>query len=169
MVLQDLVSGQPRLVDVGIGEMCLSESSEEVLVTHALGSCIGLALFDRRLRLGGLIHTMLPLSSASSDSYSKAPLMFTDTGVAILLQEMFDLGCRREHIVAKVAGAGSQVDHGGLFRIGERNYAVLRRILWKNDILIAAEDIGGSVARTMALEIATGRTMIRSQGTQVDL
>lgn len=154
---------------VGIGEMVVSGDRSDVLVTYALGSCVGLSLYDPVLRIGGLIHCMLPLSSANTETSPKSPLMFTDTGVAALLRGLFDAGCRREHLVAKVAGAASNLDEGGLFRIGERNYAVLRRVLWKNDVLIAGEAIGGAEARTLTLEIATGRTCVRARGTEIEI
>lgn len=149
---------------VGIAEMLLSEGADDVLVTHSLGSCLGVALFDPGAGWGGLVHCMLPLSRANPDRAASQPCMFTDTGVAALLGAMFDLGCRRERIVAKVAGAASQLDEEGFFRIGERNYAVLRRILWKNRILIAAEDVGGRETRTLLLEIGSGRTIVKTDG-----
>jgi chemotaxis protein CheD len=90
--------------------------------------------------------------------------MFTDTGIAVLLQSLFDLGATRKDLVANVAGASQTMDRQRLFRIGERNYTVLRKLLWKNEILIAAEDVGGTSSRTMYLEMATGRTFIKSDG-----
>jgi len=85
------------------------------------------------------------------------------------MQEMFNRGSRRERIVAKVAGAASALDDGGLFRIGERNYAVLRRILWKNGVLIAAEDVGGTETRTLSVEVGTGRVLVKSGSLSVEL
>jgi chemotaxis protein CheD len=56
-----------------------------------------------------------------------------------------------------------------MFKIGERNYGVLRKVLWKNSILIAAEDVFGTAARTMYLHMDTGRVVIRSNGQCKDL
>ena len=70
----------------------------------------------------------------------------------------------KKRLVAKVAGASRLLDEKRLFKIGERNYTVLRKILWKNDILIAAEDIGGTAPRTMVLRIADGQTVIKCNG-----
>jgi chemotaxis protein CheD len=149
---------------VGIAEMLVSGRADHVLVTHSLGSCLGVALFDPETGWGGLVHCMLPLSRANPERAAAEPCIFTDTGVAALLGAMFEAGCRRERIVAKVAGAASQLDEEGFFRIGERNYAVLRRILWKNRILIAAEDVGGRDTRTLLLEIGSGRTLVKKDG-----
>ncbi len=71
--------------------------------------------------------------------------------------------------MAKVAGGVSLLDEKGLFRIGERNYTVLRKVLWKNNIMVAAEDVGGAASRTMHLYMDSGRTTIKSGGKEVDL
>lgn len=154
---------------VGISEMKTSSQADDVLITYSLGSCVGLSLYDPRARVGGLVHCMLPLSKLDPDKARANPEMFTDTGVAALLQAIFDLGAERKRTIAKVAGAASVLDEKGLFKIGERNYTVLRKVLWKNNILIAAEAVGGTIARTMSLYMATGRTTIRSGGREVEL
>lgn len=158
-----------RRRNVGIAEFAISEDVEETLVTHSLGSCIGVALHDPRAHIAGLVHCMLPLSRMNPARALENPCVFTDTGVGTLLQEMFDRGAKRELIVAKVAGAASSLDEGGFFRIGERNYAVLRKILWKNGILIASEDVGGASTRTLFLETGTGRVVVKTGTISVDL
>jgi chemotaxis protein CheD len=154
---------------IGISDMKTSSRSDDVLVTYSLGSCVGLSLYDPAACVGGLVHCMLPLSTLDVEKAKANPQMFTDTGVAALLQAVFDLGAERKRLIAKVAGAASLLDEKGLFRIGERNYTVLRKVLWKNNILIAAEDVGGTIARTLSLYMATGRTTIRSGGREREL
>lgn len=154
---------------VSISEMAVSKHPDDVLITYSLGSCVGLSLYDPASGVGGLIHCMLPLSKIDPQKAKAKPPMFTDTGVTALLENVFDEGASRRHLVAKVAGAASLLDEKGLFKIGERNYTVLRKILWKNNILIAAEDVGGTIARTMALYMNNGRTTIKSQGKEVEL
>lgn len=154
---------------IGISEMKISVERDDVLVTYSLGSCVGLSLFDPVAGVGGMIHCMLPLSKIDLAKAQARPCMFTDTGVPALLQAVFNLGAERRNLVAKVAGASSLLDEKGLFKIGERNYTVLRKVLWKNNILIAAEDVGGTTARTMSLYMADGRTTIKSNGREVEL
>jgi chemotaxis protein CheD len=95
--------------------------------------------------------------------------MFVDLGVQALLDSMYALGAGRRTLVAKVAGGAAVFDDRGMFRIGERNYATLRKVLWKNDILITAEDVGGTKARTMYVSVATGRVLLRFGMEQVEL
>jgi chemotaxis protein CheD len=162
-------SGPRPTITVGISEMSISSNADDVIVTYSLGSCVGVSLYDPVAKVGGLIHCMLPLSKIDEEKASKAPAMFVDTGVSVLIQELFNRGADRARIEARVAGGGSPMDEKGMFKIGERNYAVLRKVLWKNSILIAAEDVAGTAARTMYLHIASGRVVIRSNGQCKDL
>lgn len=156
-------------VTVGISEMAISSEPEETLITYSLGSCVGLTLYDPVARVGGLIHSMLPLSKIDPEKAGRMPCMFVDTGVPALLTELYARGAQRRNLVAKVAGGSQILDAQGVFNIGERNYTVLRKLLWKNDILIAGEDVGGSVPRTMSLHVETGKTVLKMSGREVEL
>jgi chemotaxis protein CheD len=92
-----------------------------------------------------------------------------DTGVPALLQALFDMGATRKTLVAKVAGGSHIMDDKGVFNIGERNCTVLRKLLWKNEIMVSGEDVGGSVPRTMSIELETGRTLLKMQGREVEI
>ena len=149
---------------MGISEYLVSTEPGETLVTYSLGSCVALALYDPMVGVAGLLHAMMPASKANPDKAVVNPAMYTDAGAQALIQAMFNQGASRANLVAKVVGAASQIDEGQLFRIGERNYAVARKVLWKNGILIAAEDVGGSVSRTVCVRVADGRTTVKSEG-----
>jgi len=139
------------------------------LVTYALGSCIALILYDPTRRIGGMIHYMLPLSRTSPEKAKQRPAMFADTGVPLLFRMMFEHGCRKQDLVVKVAGGGKLYEDNGHFDIGRRNYTVLRKLLWKNGVLIKSEDVGGAKSRTVRLDIDTGRVVVRSGGEEVEL
>jgi chemotaxis protein CheD len=152
------------MITVGVGDMQLTNRPDEVLVTYALGSCAGLAIFDPEAQVGGLLHCMLPLSQIDKAKAEANPYMFVDTGVPELFTEAYRLGAQKNRLKVKVAGCAQILDAQGHFRIGERNYATLRKILWKNNVLIDSEDVGGSISRTLYFEIASGRVSIRSNG-----
>lgn len=154
---------------VGISEMMVSNRPEDIIITYSLGSCIGLVLYEPRLQIGGIIHCMLPLSKIDPARAIERPCMFTDTGVPQLLGALLDMGAEKKNLIAKVAGAASLLDNNGSFNIGERNQVVLRKILWKNQILIQAEETGGSKARTLSLQLDTGLTLLRSGGIEYEL
>jgi len=151
-------------VVVGVSEWAVSASADDVLVTYSLGSCIGLGLYDPEVGAGGLLHAMMPVSTIDPRKAKDKPAMFVDTGIATLLKAMFALGARRRSLIATVVGGANQLDGGQLFRIGERNYTVARRMLWKNEILIAAEDVGGTQSRTIHLDLASGMTLVKRNG-----
>ncbi len=164
---------RPLAVDgrkvVEISDMKISRDPRDVLVTYSLGSCVGIALYDPVAAVGGLIHCMLPLAKIDPQKALKRPCMFVDSGVAGLLQGLFDCGATKKNLVAKVAGAGSPLGNEEIFRIGKRNYTVVRKILWKNNILIAGSDIGGTAARTLGMDMKDGRVTVRVQGKEVEL
>ena len=154
---------------VGVADMRFSTQPEDQVITYSLGSCIGLTLFDTERRIGGLVHCMLPLSKIDATKAAANPYMFIDSGVTAFLQALFDLGAQRKTLVAKVAGGSHIMDDKGIFNIGERNNTVVRKMLWKNNIRISGEDVGGSIPRTMSLDLATGKTLLKANGEEREL
>lgn len=156
-------------ITVGISEMAVSSDPGETLITYSLGSCVGVTLYDKAVGVGGLIHCMLPLSKIDPAKAAATPCMFVDTGVQALLQALFDRGATRKTLVAKVAGGSQIMDEKGIFNIGERNCTVLRKVLWKNELMVSGEDTGGSVPRTMSLIMDGGRTTLKIQGRETEI
>ncbi len=169
MIASPSPTGRDVLRTVPISAMAVSRAREEVLVTYSLGSCVGLSLFDPRAGVAGLLHSMLPQGSMDPEKARRCPGMFVDTAVPALLDAMAALGADRRNLVAKMAGGAAVFNDHGLFRIGERNIAALRKMLWRNEILVAAQDVGGAWARTMYVSVATGRVTLRTGPDQVDL
>lgn len=151
-----------RTLVVGISDLKLSSDPNELLVTYSLGSCIGVTMFDPVARVGGMIHCMLPLSKTDPARAERNPAMFTDTGILTMLGRLYDMGAQKHRLKVKAAGGAAPLDNCGRFKIGERNYTVMRKVLWKNDILIAAEDIGGTTPRTLRLSMADGQTRVKT-------
>jgi chemotaxis protein CheD len=112
---------------------------------------------------------MLPLSKIDPSKAQLKPYMFVDTGVTAMMNELFALGAQRKNLVAKVAGAGSPLGKEETFRIGQRNYTILRKLLWRNNILIDKEDVGGTKARTLFLYLEDGLVTVKSGGKEVPL
>lgn len=154
---------------VSTSEIRVSNRSGDVLVAYSLGSCLGITVYDPVVHAGGMIHCMLPLSRIDTERAQRTPATFVDTGVPALLEEAYDLGAQKDRIILKVAGGSQILDEKGPFDIGQQNYRVLREILSKSNIPIAAEDVGGSAPRTMYLEIDTGKVIIRSRNKESEL
>lgn len=152
---------------VGVGDMAVSTLEHEHLVTYALGSCLGIAVHDPVAGVAGLLHAMLPDSSIDPTNSHTQPARYIDTGVPALFRACYRSGARKERMTVKIAGgafAGPTPDDDH-FQIGKRNIVALRRLLWKNGVLIRAEDVGGcQTARTMVLHVATGQVLLRVNG-----
>jgi chemotaxis protein CheD len=154
---------------IGISEMKISNQSEDVLVTYSLGSCIGVTIYDPASRVGGMIHCMLPNSKIDLQKAMIFPCMFVDTGVPLLFSEAYRLGAQKDRIIVKVVGCSQVLDDKCLFSIGKRNYMILRKLLWKNSVLINAEDVGGNDSRTLYLDVTSGRVTVKSRDRKIEL
>jgi chemotaxis protein CheD len=149
-------------VVVGVGDCCVTSDPENVLITYALGSCVGLAVYDPVAHVGGLLHFMLPCAPPGSAQSGKSPWTYADSGIPMLFREAYEHGAKKSRLRVRAAGGAQIMDESGIFNIGQRNCVALRKILWKAGVMLAAEDMGGSQARTMRLEIASGRVLLRS-------
>lgn len=147
---------------VGIGQMKISNNPEDVLIAANLGSCLGVAIYETNLKLGGLIHCLLPLSKSNIEKANNEPCAFVDTGIVVLLNEMLSLGAQKKDLLISVAGGSSINDRNHVFDIGGRNYTILKKILWKNGLLLKGQDVGDSISRTVTLNIATGEVHVKT-------
>lgn len=151
---------------VGIADMKLMQGSG-ILITYALGSCIGLCFHDPRLRLGALLHVMLPLNMEAG---RKNPLKYADTGIRETLRQMEAKGASKSRITVKIAGGAKMFEisekNSNLGNIGQRNIESVHTILRQEGIHLLAEDVGGKVARTLLFDVASGQGCIRSYGRQ---
>jgi len=154
---------------VDIADFAVSDDPRATLVTYSLGSCIGVSIWDPEAKVGGLLHYMLPESALSPEKAKANPAMFADTGIPALFQAAYDLGAVKKRIIVKVAGGSQLLDDNGTFNIGKRNYVMLRKIFWKNGILIDAENVGGSVSRTMCLHCDTGTVTLKTRDGEIPL
>ena len=146
---------------VGVGDMKVSSDPADVIVTHALGSCLGIVVHDPVARVGGMLHVMLPTSTINPDKARLNPYMFVDTGVPELFRQAYAAGASKARLIVKAAGgANTQEMVTDRFEIGKRNYVILKKILWKNGILMDAEDVGGHEPRTMYLDVGTGQVRL---------
>jgi len=148
-------------VTVGISDMKVSNNVKETLITYSLGSCIGVLIWDPLVKVGGLLHYMLPDSRLDKERAQQRPYMFADSGIPALFKECYSLGAVKSRLIVKVVGGSQILDPTGLFSIGKRNYLMLSKLFDRNHVTIAAEDIGGSVNRTVSLEIGTGRVLLK--------
>lgn len=154
---------------VGVADMRVSKNPGDVIITYSLGSCIGLVVYDPTVPVAGILHYMLPRSTIDPRKAEKKPFMFGDVGIPLLFEEIYKLGGEKGRLVVKVAGGAQVLGDGQMFDIGRRNHTIVRKLLWKNNVLIAGEDVGGSQARTLKVVVSDGTVTVRSKGKEVPL
>ena len=144
-----------------------AESSSVTLITYALGSCISVSVFDPVAQVGGLLHYMLPDSTLDPARAEERPAMFADVGIPMLFRSCYKLGAEKKRM--QVYGAGGAQVSGACdpFAIGKRNQLALKKILWKAGVILRGESLGGSLSRTVRLDLATGRVCL-SIGAEAD-
>jgi chemotaxis protein CheD len=153
------------LLAAGIGEMVLSSSPDDHLIAYGLGSCIALAVWDPRARVGGLAHFMLPSGPANSSS----PVKFIDTGLDTFLRALEAQGAVLNRSTLKAAGAAAMLTVGGGLAIGKRNEEMMQTSLTERGLNLTAASLGGNVGRTVQLEVADGRFLIKSLSSVTEL
>jgi chemotaxis protein CheD len=147
---------------VGVADCRVSSDSSDVLVTYALGSCIAVSIYDPVAHVGGLLHFMLPEAPAEAAQAGKSPYMFADSGIPMMFREAYEKGAEKRRLRVRVAGGAQIMDAQGVFNIGQKNCAAMRKIFWKAGVIVQAEETGGKTARTMRFEMASGRVFLRS-------
>lgn len=152
---------------IGIGGMVVHHNPI-TLTCLGLGSCVGVALFDAEDHIGGLAHIMLPNSTEyrgipNPERDTSKLLKYADIAIPKMIEEMINIGAKKENIKAKIAGGAQMFDIETKEKsIGERNIESVKKILQENNVYIIKEDVGGHVGRTMRFDTATQIIKIRT-------
>lgn len=148
-----------KTTKVGISDYKIARSPEQ-LITLGLGSCVGIAIYDERNKVGGLSHIMLPDSRSFKDRIEVAK--FADLAIPAMVEEIKGLN-RSARLVAKIAGGASMFDFGNKSEksIGLRNVEAVEEVLKKLKIPILGKDTGGNIGRTMLLNLDTAQVSVR--------
>ena len=151
-------------VGVGLGEIAVSQNSDEVLVAFGLGSCVGVGVYDPVKGVAGLLHAVLPEPLNGSD---KESTKYVGNGINKLLDEMTKKGAVKERLLVRIAGGANMLTSPGLsktFDIGTRNIAVAISILNSLKLKIISQNVGGNTGRTFRVYVADGKMTIRMIG-----
>lgn len=154
---------------VGIAQAKVSSEPTDLIVAPNLGSCLGISVYDPILKRGGIVHCLLPLSTSDPEKAAKNPYMFVDTGFVKLLEQLLSTGVDKKRLQIVAVGGANINDESNVFEIGKRNFTILKKLLWKNNLLLKAEHIGDSVSRTLTLRIADGKNILKVKGETFEL
>jgi chemotaxis protein CheD len=153
-----------NIIKVGMADLNYTRHPG-ILATLGLGSCVGVALYDKKIKVIGLAHIMLPWSHQAKNNANRAK--FADTGIMLLLNKMSEAGASLNNIVAKLAGGAQMFSFSGssdMIRVGQRNVEAAKAILQQLNIPVISEDTGGNYGRTIEFYSEDGRLMIKTIG-----
>lgn len=154
------------LQPVFIGELTVSDDPDDVLVAYGLGSCVAVCLYDPLVRVGGLLHALLPTDRMGGRARPGQPAKFVDQGVPLLIAQVLDLGAKRFRLVARLCGGANMLAHTGLEgradRIGQLNIQAAESALRSARVRLRASATGGRGGRTVKLHMADGRVTVKT-------
>ena len=135
---------------------------EGTLITYALGSCVGITFYDPMIKLGALVHILLP---EAGDNAAGNIFKFADTGIKETLRKLEVFGGVKSRYQCKIAGGAKMFEmSAGIGNIGERNVKMVEKVLAEEHIRVMAKDVGANYARTMLLDVPTGTVKVRTSG-----
>jgi chemotaxis protein CheD len=143
---------------VRMGELTTSNADGDVLTSLGLGSCIGLAVVDRRAGAAGLAHIVLPVNAGAPAT------KFADVAVPALLDELVALGASRIFMQAFLVGGASMFASVSALDVGARNAAAVREQLAGRRVPVVAEEVGGSKGRTIRVDVSSGAVSVKEAG-----
>lgn len=149
----------------GLGELCVVQQSDDLLVAQGLGSCIGIAAYDPARRIALMGHVMLP--GPAPEQGVEQPARYAAQAVQAIVGAVQTCGGIPRNLVVKLAGGAQVIAIPGMedrLKIGARNIEAVRAALAQHGLRIRAEDVGGRVGRTLTLYAASGKTTVRVVG-----
>ncbi len=154
-----------EVINVGVGEIGVSNKPETLVKTYALGSCVALIFVAPKLNAVGLAHIALPDSSFSNGKAKALPGYFADLAIPELIGKFKKLGVKKNsEVIVKITGGAKIMDPEGRFNIGKRNALATRKILWKYKLGAISEDLGKNFSRTVSVNSDSGEIIITSPG-----
>jgi chemotaxis protein CheD len=149
-------------VVVGVGEMGVSNMTAITLSTYALGSCVAVVAYDPFAKVGGLLHLMLPEAKISPEKAMKQPAMFADTGLPQLFRALTGMKAEPARLRIFLAGGASVLATSDAFKIGERNIKATMDFLSRHGFPVRHSALGGTINRTVHLNIGTGDITLKT-------
>ena len=147
-------------VVIGIGEFTVTTSPDAEIVTHALGSCVAVCLWDPVTHVAGMLHFLLPEAKLNPERAAKQPATFADTGIPLLFQAAYRAGAVKARLRVQLLGGAAITGGPGGLDVGRRNGLVAKKLLWQNGVLVKGESLGGTDTRTVHLLAADGRVLV---------
>ncbi len=143
-------------VVIGIGEFAITTQPDAEIVTHALGSCVAVCVWDPVTKVAGMLHFLLPEAKLNAERAARQPGTFADTGIPLLFQAAYKAGAVKARLRVNLLGGAAVTGGPSGLDVGRRNALIARKMLWQNGVLVKGESLGGTDTRTVTLSASTG-------------
>jgi chemotaxis protein CheD len=153
---------EKNFVEVNMSNMKIARAPD-LLVTRGLGSCLGITLYDPTKKIGAIAHPMLPDIDKSKNKSN--PARFVNSVINKMLEELKKQGCLKKNLVAKLFGGAhmfSFISQDSILNVGEKNIQMAKSVFQQHGIKIAAEELRGSIGRTIVLDLETGKVRVKT-------
>jgi chemotaxis protein CheD len=155
-----IVASRVDRIVIGIGEFTVTTNPEAEIVTHALGSCVAVCLWDPVSHVAGMLHFLLPEARLNVERATRQPATFADTGIPLLFQAAYRAGAVKSRLRVHLLGGAAITSGPGGLDVGRRNGLMARKLLWRNGVMVKGEALGGTDSRTVNLFAADGRVVV---------
>lgn len=155
-----VVPPRTERVVIGIGELIVTTRQEAEIVTHALGSCVAVCLWDPVSHVAGMLHFLLPEARLNPERAARQPATFADTGIPLLFQAAYRAGAMKSRLRVYVLGGAAITGGPSGLDVGKRNGLTAKKLLWQNGVMVQGEALGGTDSRTVTLSAADGRVVV---------
>lgn len=141
---------------IGIGEMAISNNTNDKIKTFALASCVGITAYSLQRKVGGIIHIALPNPSRIEDIDTRS-CYYASTGLPLFINKMCrDYGCAKTELIISIFGGANSIMKRDAFNVGQKNLEITKKILNEMNLRINFSETGENVSRTIELNVATG-------------
>lgn len=133
---------------------------DEIITSLALGSSIGICLYDPTQQCGGFIQAILPYATSAADD-----LKYVDHAIQHLYHHLLQYGSKKENLQAKLVGGARMFQFPDFItnEIGKENIKAARSALDQLQIPIIAEDVGDVYGRTIHYHLEDGLVYIETK------
>lgn len=150
------------IIVVGIGEYVISNRQDDILKIFGLGSCIAVSIYSPRRRVLGLAHIPLPYANLETRTFPLQPGRYVETAIPLLLNKLInEHQCKKGELIANIIGGARSSLQNDLYKIGEKNIKAAKSTLSAYHIAFTEVDTGGMVARSLAIDVATGTIKLK--------
>jgi putative nucleotidyltransferase with HDIG domain len=141
------------------------DTQKPMILEAYLGTCLGVAIYDPVVAVGGLIHLLLPEPMSIDGAFQ--PEKYASTGFPLFLQALAGAGATVENMKACIAGGalvGPLEDSDLQLDIGGRTAERVMQIIAAEGIRVDKLETGGFFTCSLTLDLSTWECRIEPAG-----